>query len=99
MNITILKTALEFLKLFFELLSKLVTNLAALARSRRRPRQQRAQHRSSHLPPRAILDCSPICQGANFAGTDDVLLRPVPEQQPTASYTTRPVLAKDLIRR
>lgn len=49
-----------------------------------------------------------IANGASFAGidgspvatsTDDVLLRPVPQQQPIAPYTTRPVLTKELIRR
>jgi hypothetical protein len=109
MNITILKTVLELLKLFFELLSKLVTGLAALARSRRRARQQRAQSigRVTYRRERPWI-ARRFAKGANFAGidrlpvatsTDDVLLRPVPEQQPIASYTTRPVLAKELIRR
>jgi hypothetical protein len=102
--ITILKTALEWL----EFVAKLVTKLAAWARSRRRARQQRTQsigrvpHRrepwiSRRFPKRpnlASVDRSPVA-----TSIDDVLLRPIPEQQPLAPYTTRPVLAKDLTRR
>jgi hypothetical protein len=102
--ITILKTALEF----FELVTKLVTKLAAWVRSRRRARQRRSQsigrvphrrepwisRRFAKRPNFAGIDRSPVA-----TSTDDVLLRPIPEQQPFTPYTTRPVLAKDLTRR
>src|SRR5690349_1408615 len=102
--ITILKAALEF----FELVTKLVTKLAAWARSRRRARQHRAQS-IGRVPQRREPWISPrFAKRPNFAGvdrlpvetsSDDVLWRPIPEQQPLAPYTTRPVLAKDLTRR
>lgn len=102
--ITILKTALEF----FELVTKQVTKLVTWARSRRRARQQRAQSIGRAPHRRDFWSRRRLARRADFAGldcslvttsTDDVLLRPVPEQQPLASYTTRPVLAKELTRR
>lgn len=108
MSITILKTALEVLKLIVELLAKPVTRLAALVRSRRRARPQCAQSISTvpYRRGRPWIDRR-VAMGANFAGidrspatsTDDVSWRPVPEQQPIAPLTTRPVPAKKLIRR
>jgi len=106
--ILILKTALELLKLISELGSKLVTPLRRWARSRRSARQQRAQGvgRVPQREPRWLASRLP--RRSSFAGidrtavaiaADDGLLHPVPEQQPLAAYTTRPVLTKDLIRR
>jgi hypothetical protein len=116
--ITILKTALEFLALVTNTITKLVTRYTAWARSRRRARQQRVQsigratfrgerwmsrrrvdgpwisRRFAARPSFAEVDRSPVA-----ASADDVLLRPGLEQQPLASYTTRPVLANKLTRR
>ena len=109
MSITSLKSALEFFELVAKLVTKLVTSLAALARPRRRARQRRALStgRVPYRQGRSWISRR-SAGGANFAGvdrspvatsTDDFLSRPVLEQQPIASYTTRPVLAKELIRR
>ena len=107
MSITILK-ALGLLKPLLEkLLGKLYARVVAWRRSRRRARQQSAPSVGRVAPRRgrswfgrrdverwnfAGIDRSPVA-----TSTDDGLLRPVPEQQPVASLTTRPV--RDLIRR
>ena len=108
MSITILK-ALGLLKPLLELLGKLYTRVVAWRRSRRRARQQSAPSVGRVTPRRerswfdrrvakgvrfTDVDRSPVATSA-----DDVLLRPVPKQQPIAPLTTRPVLPEDLIRR